>query len=254
MVMPGGHLIIRDGAQSLLVNTGCPVSMGTRPSLVFLDHEIAVLQRYQGLTVAQWSEIIGLNIDGILGSDVLGRHSVVIDPDRGRMVFDEKLAPESQAQAIPVSTVAGLPVLAVGLAGARVQLLLHTGATLSCLRDSDTKDYPCIAVVRDCYPGLGEFTTELRQVPLLFGGQRINLDCGLMPAPLEQALHAVQVAGVVGANLLQQFALAWGPNFQELSIVERRDAATPLHPAPSAMPRPHYGTSTTRPANLLRSL
>ena len=254
MMMPGGHLIIRHGDQSLLVNTGCPVSMGIRPTLMFLGREIAVLQRYQGLTVSQWSEIIGLNIDGVLGSDVLGRHAAIIDPERRRVVFDEKLPPGSQAQAVPVSTVAGLPVLALGLAGARVQLLLHTGATLSCLRDSDTKDYPCVAVVRDCYPGIGEFTTELRQVPLLFGGQRMNLDCGLMPAPLEQALRAVQVAGVVGANLLEQFAVAWGPHFQELSIVERRDAARPIHPAPYAMPRPHYGTSPTSPANLLRSL
>lgn len=238
MQMPGGHLIIRHNALSLLVNTGCPVSMGTRPSLLFPDREIPVLERYHGVTVPQWGEIIGVHIDGLLGSDVLGRYAVAIDPEAARVTFDGKRAARSRARVAPLSVVAGLPVIDVGLGGRRMRVLLHTGATLSCLRDVDTKDYPCVGVVRDCYPGLGEFTTELRRVPLSFGDQPVHLECGLIPAELERALRAVGVSGVVGTNLLQDFALAWGPHFSDLGMVARRTVDPPIHPAADEMPRP----------------
>jgi hypothetical protein len=226
MLMPGGHLVILHDGQSLLLNTGCPVSMGTRPSFAFLDREIPVLQRYHGMSVAQWSEIIGVNIDGLLGSDVLGRYAVAIDPEVGRVIFDENPFPGLRACVAPSSTVAGLPVLEVGLGGRRIRVLFHTGATLSCLRDADTNRLPCVGVSRDYYPELGEFATELRRVPFLFGDQQVSLVCGLMPYGLERALGAVNVTGLVGTNLVREFALAWSPGFRDLSLV-RRTAATP---------------------------
>ena len=228
----------------MLVNTGCPVSMGTGPSFVFLGHEIPVLQRYHDLTVPQWSEVIGVHIDGLLGSDVLARYAVVIDSEAGRASFDEVRA-KPQGRKVPLSVVAGLPVIEVGLGGGRLRVLLHTGATLSCLRDSDTKDYACVAVARDCYPGVGEFTTELRRVPLLFGDQPVNLECGLIPAELDRALRAVGVSGVVGTNLLQEFAVSWGPRFSELGLMARRTASPPVSPAAYAMPRPVESDSFT---------
>jgi hypothetical protein len=72
-----------------------------------------------------------------------------------------------------------MPVVEVGLAGSKLRLLFHTGATLSCLREVDTRALRCVGVARDYYPGLGEFTTELRQVTLMFGDQQVSLECGL---------------------------------------------------------------------------
>ncbi len=225
MAMPSGHLVICHAAQTLLVNTGCPVSIGTRPSFAFLDQEIPVLERYHGMTVAQWSEIIGINIDGVLGSDFLGRRTVTIDPDAGRVVFDGD-PPGLRAATVPVDTVAGMPVLQIRLAQERLRVLLHTGATLSCLRDVDIQDQQPLGVVRDRYPGLGEFTTELRRVPLGFGDQVVSLECGVMPAPLERALSVADVHGVVGTNLFRTHTLGWSQRFSGLRLAARETIAT----------------------------
>lgn len=244
MEMPAGHLVIHDTDQALLLNTGCPVSMGTRPSIRFLDREIPVLQRYHGMTVAQWGEVIGVRLDGLLGSDVLGRHAVAIDPEAATVVFDGDGAPEGRS--LRLETVAGMPVVEVGIAGRKLRLLFHTGATLSCLRDADTRSLPCVGVVRDCYPGMGEFTTELRRVPLLFGDQPVNLECGLMPAELDRVLRPVDVHGVVGTNLLDSFAVSWGSRFSQLSLVARHIVIVPAHPAPSESPHPTAYPSVRR--------
>lgn len=245
--MSGGHLLICDNGQTLLLNTGCPVSMGTRQFFVLLGRQIPVLQRYQGMTVAQWSEIIGINIDGVLGSDVLGRHSVAIDPSAGQVVFDGDSLPGARGRVVPLDTVAGMPVVNVGFGGGRLRMLLHTGATLSCLRDVDTKSLTCVGVVRDCYPGLGEFTTELRRVPLLFGDQPVNLECGLMPAELERALRPADVHGVVGTNLLESFAVQWGAGFTELSLAALPVTAPVVNPE-YEMPQPIHHTPSPRAA------
>jgi hypothetical protein len=227
MEMREGHLILRHDAQALLLNTGCPVSIGRRLSFEFLDREIPALQRYQGMTVEQWSEVIGINIDVVLGSDVLGRYAVAIDPEAGGVVFDDDGAPP-HARGARLETVAGMPVVEVGLAGGRRRVLFHTGATLSCLRDVDTRDHPCVGVARDSYPGLGEFATELRQVPLVFGDQRVSLECGQLPAPLERALRTTEIDGIVGTNLLRMFSVEWGSRFSELRLAARGTFTAPV--------------------------
>lgn len=230
MEMGRGHLVVYQEAQAMLLNTGCPVSMGRRPSFQFLDREIPALQRYHGMTVQQWSEVIGINIDVVLGSDVLGRYAVAIDPEARQVVFDDDAA-RPHARGAPLETVAGMPVVGVGLAGGRRRLLFHTGAVLSCLRDVDTRDHPCVGVARDSYPGLGEFATELRQVPLVFGDQPVSLECGQLPAPLERALRTTAIDGIVGTNLLRTFAVAWGPRFSELRLAARDTFTAPVRPA-----------------------
>jgi hypothetical protein len=221
---PGGHLIVRHGAHTLLLDTGSPVSLGRRSTYRFLDRETAVLLRYQGMTMEQWSERIGVNLDGLLGCDVLGRHAVTIDPEAGHVVFDEDPAPPCTGS-IPLWTVAGMPVVEVEMAGRKLRALFHTGATLSCLREVDIRAQRCVGVARDCYPGLGEFTTELRQVTLTFGDQQVSLECGLLPSAIEQALRPVDVHGIVGTDLLRAFAVGWGPGFNELRLLARSASA-----------------------------
>ena len=225
--MPGGHLILRHDDHTLLLATGSPVSMGRRPTYRFLDREIPVLLRYQGMTMEQWSESIGVNIDVLLGCDVLGRHAVTIDPEASHVVFDEDTA-RPCAHIAPLWTVAGMPVVEIGLAGRKLRALLHTGATLSCLREVDIRAQRCVGVARDCYPGLGEFTTELRQVTLMFGDQQVSLECGLLPPAIEQALRPVDVHGIVGTDLLRAFGVGWGPGFSELRLVALPVSA-PVH-------------------------
>jgi len=227
MELREGHLLIRHDAQALLLNTGCPVSIGSRPSFQFLDREIPALQRYHGMTVQQWSEVIGINIDVVLGSDVLGGSAVAIDPEAGRVVFDED-ADRPHARGARLETVAGMPVVEVGLTGGKRRLLFHTGATLSCLRDVDTRAHPCVGVARDSYPGLGEFATELRQVPFVFGDQSVSLECGQLPAPLERALRATHIDGIVGTNLLRTFSVGWGSRFSELRLAARDTFTAPV--------------------------
>ena len=216
--MPGGHLILRHDGHTLLLATGSPVSMGRQTTYRFLDREIPVLRRYQGMTMEQWSESVGVNVDALLGCDVLGRHAVTIDPEAGEVVFDED-PPRRSWGVAPLGTVAGMPVVEVRLAGRKLRALFHTGATLSCLREVDSRMQRCVGLARDCYPGLGEFTTVLRAVTLMIGDREVGLECGILPPAIEQALRPVDVHGIVGTDLLRAFAVGWGAGFSELRLV-----------------------------------
>ena len=230
--MRGGHLLIRHAAQTMLLDTGSPVSIGYRPSCHLLDREIPLSRQYQGMTMEQWSETIGVRIDVLLGSDVLGRFAVTIDADAGDVVFDG--APLGRhAGAAPLHTVAGLPTAVIRTAGRKVRALLHTGATVSCLREADLAPHRAVGVVRDYYPGVGEFATELRLVPLMFGDQPVHLECGRLPPTIEAALSPLGLHGIVGTNLLRTFSIGWGPGYSGLFLAPRRQPAAPLGFAPS---------------------
>lgn len=220
----GGHLILRHDAQVLLLDTGSPVSVGPGPSWRFLGRDFPVQSRYNEMTTEELSEMLGTPIDVLLGADVLGQFRVTIDTETSRVAFgdDEWLA---GARVLPLHTVGGLPVVDVTLAGRSRRILLHTGATVSCLASGDTGPYPCVGTARDFYPGLGEFATELRVVPISFGSHTDELECGSMPPALERALFMVGVHGLLGTNLLRSFKLGWSPGFREMRLLRHTAAA-----------------------------
>jgi len=222
--MVGGHLIIEAEGQALLLDTGSPVSVGRETTSRFQGREFPVLPRYNGMTTESLSETIGARIDALLGADVLSWFTVDIDPETSRVAFGRD-STMPRAQVVPMKRVGGIPVLKIEVAGKAFPALLHTGATVSCLRGADTRPFPFVGIARDCYPGLGEFATELRRVPLLIGGLAIRLVCGVLPPVLEQALIRVGVCGLVGTDLLRSFRVGWSPGFTELHLLARRVSA-----------------------------
>jgi hypothetical protein len=220
----GGHLILRHDAQVLLLDTGSPVSVGRGSPWRFLGRDFPIQSRYNGMTTEELSETLGTQIDVLLGADVLAQFRVTIDTETSRVAFgdDEWLA---GARVLPLHTVGGLPVVDVSLAGRSRRMLLHTGATVSCLASGDTGPYPCVGTARDFYPGLGEFATELRVVPITFGSHTDELECGSLPTALERALLMVGVHGLVGTNLLRSFKLGWSPGFHEMRLLRHTAAA-----------------------------
>ena len=226
VVVLGGHVILRQGDQVLLLDTGSPVSVGQRSTCRFLGRDFPVQSTYNGMTTDQLSETLGTHIDVLLGADVLAQFRVSIDTETCRVAFgdDQWL---TGAKVLPLHSVGGIPVVDVTVAGKARRMLLHTGATVSCLRGADTRPYPCTGVARDFYPGLGEFATELRLVPITFGNQVDELECGSLPPVLERALLMVGVHGLVGTNLLRTFKLGWSPGFYEMRLLRHAAPVVP---------------------------
>ena len=231
----GGHFFIRHDGLTLLLDTGSPVSVGQRSPYRFLGRDVAVVRQYNDMTIPDLSEIVRTRVDMLLGADVLSRYAVAIDPEAGRVTFgSDPRAPRPRP--VPLEVIGGIPVVNVSLAGRPRRVLLHTGASLSCLRDTDTRTYRSVGVARDNYPGLGEFATELRRVPMSIGDQPLTLVCGSLPPVLEQSLVRVRVHGIVGTNLLRSYKLGWAPGFCTLLLWPRRVSAGPGERLLAAVP------------------
>lgn len=218
--MVGGHLLIDDEGQTLLLDTGSPVSVGRGTARCFHGREFPVLQRYNGMTTDSLSETIGTHIDALLGTDVLSWFPVDIDPETQRVTFGWQDAMPG-AQLVPLMRVGGLPVVEIEMAGKSLRTLLHTGATVSCFPSALTRPFPFAGIARDNYPGLGEFATELRRIPLTLGGLAVKLVCGVLPPVLEHALSRTGISGLVGTDMLRAFRVGWSPGFTELRLLAR---------------------------------
>jgi hypothetical protein len=238
----GGHVLLRQGDQVLLLDTGSPVSVGQQTPCRFLGRDFPVQSTYNGMTTDALSEMLGTHIDVLLGADVLAQFGVSIDTETCRVAFgDDPWL--TGAKRLPLHSVGGIPVVDVTLAGKARRLLLHTGATVSCLMSTDIRPYPCTGIARDVYPGLGEFATELRLVPITFGNQVEELECGSLPAVLQRALLMVGVHGLVGTNLLRTFKLGWSPGFHEMRLL--RHAELPTDGRPKGLPTVGVGRTVT---------
>jgi hypothetical protein len=84
-------------------------------------------------------------------------------------------------------------------------MFVDTGAKLSYVERSITAKHSPVGKEKDFHPGIGEFETQVFEIPFQLGGQQFNLRCGVLPKLLEKALLVTGSKGIIGTELYQKF-------------------------------------------------
>jgi hypothetical protein len=121
------------------------------------------------------SELVGIDCRGLLGADVFGCFDQIIDLPGGRLTLDSGEL-EHPGHAIELGEFMGIPIIPVTVAGKTFRLFFDTGAQVSYLQDDALETFPSAGVMRDFYPGFGEFETETHNVPISLG-PLVDLSC-----------------------------------------------------------------------------
>jgi len=86
-------------------------------------------------------------------------------------------------------------------------MYVDTGAKLSYVDKTIAAKLSPVGKEKDFYPGMGEFETQVFDVPFKLGKKHFQLRCGLLPDLLETALLVTGKHGIIGAELYQQFII-----------------------------------------------
>ncbi len=212
-----GHLIARIENATVLIDTGLPISMGTMGTWYFLNQVHELSPSYMGVSPEYISRMVGTRVDIILGSDIIRNLDVLIELDKERITFCTGYLRGTREE-IPLADFMGIPITTVTIGDTLCDAFIDTGARLSYVDSTLISSLSPIGIEKDFYPGMGEFETQVFQVPVQIGHQKFSLRCGVLPVLLEKALFVTEKRGIIGAELFKKFQVHLAFILQSMSL------------------------------------
>jgi len=197
-----GHLIAQIGDTRALLDTGAPLSFGNG-ALTLLERPVPLLDTALGVTPEYITGKVGTRVDALLGTDVLGRLYFEVDCAAGTCTFDDQAAAFDGCR-VPLVSMLGTPVAMASIGGAEVRMVVDTGAQFGYLRDTYLQGRRSLGPRDDFHPILGDYTTEVFEVPVTLGDTTMNLAFGRMPPGVALMMDLANAEGDFGTDLFHR--------------------------------------------------
>ncbi len=221
------HIIAVIGGKRALIDTGSPISIGDSPEIVILGQSYSLEKKLLDLDVKQIGELAKIDINVLLGMDILSKFIFYISPGlRGMICSEFFINFTDKMQDVPVAYSGTIPVLDVTVEGVNLKMLFDTGAKLSYLNRGFFSDGKVLGVKEDFYPGVGEFSTAVYNIPLEIRGNKLDFVCGDPPEWLQKNLYSLKCNGILGADILRYFNIQFNFKNNRIWLVEKPQVAT----------------------------
>ncbi|MBS1797570.1 MAG: hypothetical protein JSS81_27350 [Acidobacteria bacterium] len=199
-------LIKSEGGERILIDTGSPATIGSNSRLIFAGREYDIATEYIGVTTKTLGELLGTEIDALVGADILSEYKILIDYAGGRLTLDRK-AIEFSGESCALEYFMGIPIIELEIGGKAVKCFLDTGAKLSYLDPGLLAGRNPVGEERDFYPGLGTFTTATYLVETTLGATRFPVRYGELPPLLQMSLMTGGAGGIIGSDIFNHFVV-----------------------------------------------
>ena len=213
-----GHIVVCAGGERLLIDTGAPSSTGSSSPLGFAGGEFSVEECYLEVSPESLSKSIGTQIDALVGTDILNRYDILIDPAAHRFVLTEGELPLAGGL-LELDSFMGIPILEAATGGETVRMFFDTGAKLSYLDSELTDRLEPVGTATDFYPGVGEFSTNAYDVVIDLASEKVVLRVGNLPELLRTALMVSATKGVLGTAILKTHKVVYAPRRQRMALL-----------------------------------
>jgi len=204
-----GVPVIEVEGNKVLVDTGCPLTFGNVGNLEIMGRERSIHETLDGyINVNHIAELVGENIDVMMGRDILADYCVSWDYKKGEMMFcDEACEEMNGALEIlrPGMFTKQVGVLVeMNVAGNNLMTIIDTGARISYLMPEFNEGQAAVRVEEDYNPMYGGvFRTNIYNLNTRIGDLEKTMEYGDMPEGCKRDLSMVNVQAVIGRDLFE---------------------------------------------------
>lgn len=202
-----GHLLISDNGNTILVDTGSPLTIHKENSLAFLGRERRVHTSMSGNDVKAISSLAGIEFSTLLGMDIMSEYRVVFDYQNLELTFLDREEPEMAGDVLPLYNVAGASVVDVEMNGRSLKMAVDTGAPLSYVDNFVTDRLEPCGEKEDFHPIAGRYVTKVYELEGAVGGKPFNGLYGNLPMKLGLPLNMFGINGVIGYDFFKSFKI-----------------------------------------------
>ena len=202
------HFIATIDGKRVLIDTGSPMSLSDGIEFNLMGKQYRFPRQVAQFNIKEISELIGLDIDVLIGTDVLLDHNCAIIYSERRAVFFNR-HDVFHGKTIQIQAIMGVPVVNININGNNHRAFLDSCAKLSYVSKSVAESFPEVGDEEDFYPMIGRFITKTYDVAVSFGGAMLNLKCGVLPQTLSSLLSVTGVDAIIGVEIFNYFDISF---------------------------------------------
>jgi len=203
-----GHAIIYVEDNIILIDTGSPSTIHSEKSIEFNGISFNTSTNQLGVTTEQVSDLLGMTITTLMGTDILSQFVVQFDYQYNTVVFDPEQNPRtSKTVILPFTTILGVPSISLSVGSNPITAFLDSGAKLSYLTSKVTESYQMEDIVEDFHPAIGRFETPTYRIHTSVGGLEFLGLYGNLPSTLSPLLSMQSIDGIIGCDLFMSFVV-----------------------------------------------
>jgi len=211
------HLYLSLEDQLWLFDTGAPQSFGEGEKLAILGKEFPIASSFMGLDANKVSEHAGVEMQGLLGADIINHFDYRIDVQNESIEISEDSIELGQSP-LQIKEFMGIPILTAEIGEAEYSMFFDSGAQYSYFQDDELSSFPPLGKVSDFYPGVGPFETDTFSVPMTIGSVDISTQCGKLPDLLAMTLSMADTSGIIGNELPLDRVVTYSPKRNLISF------------------------------------
>ena len=203
-----GHLILEDNGIKVLVDTGCPVTIGKDTHIDFMGQQYPCSTDFFGKGIPEISALMGYDVDVLMGLDLIVQFYVQTDYEKKEITFSTGI--------IPFESICNVPIIQGGMGevcvdlfvkGKCVRLALDTGAKISYIDEAFTDGETIIETRDDFNPLIGKFSTPIYVMESSIGNQLFSVNFGKLPSVLARPLKMIGIYGAIGFDLFNNYTV-----------------------------------------------
>ena len=200
------HIII-DDEQGLLIDTGSPVSFHSSGTIKLCGQNINVPTSIMEVSNAYLQENISTDIQGLIGTDIISRHTTLFNLQRGEdfIFMDDDADYSTRIQSFSLMGLYGI-VMCVG--DKIVKMIFDTGAPVSYIKSSLNEQHTIIRQTNDFSPSFGNFKADIFKIfTVIKSGcpaEEMEFGCA---KEVDRVLSLMGVDGIIGTELLKHYRI-----------------------------------------------
>ena len=201
-----GHMIVPIGDRYGLIDTGSPSSISSLPFELF-GHRHSPPSNMMGITMEKISELSGIQIDILIGCNILSQQDIRIRWSEQRLDWGNNLP--DYPLTMELKTLKGLPIFPLTIGSIVTKAIFDTGAHLSYIDPTLVVGKATWGKRNDFSPFVGTFTVSTYMMPTALDKSPINIEYGIFPESLQAILGSAftesKASAVIGTQLLDYF-------------------------------------------------
>ena len=200
-----GHLLISDNGNTILVDTGSPITVHSKTNLSFMDRDFKVHTSIMGNRISDLSSLVGISFTTLLGMDILSQYRVVFDYKNQQITFQTEEEPGLEGTSYPLIDVMGSKAIRMNMKGQPLTMVLDTGAPLSYVDAAVTENLEPVGEKEDFHPIAGRYTTRIYELEAEIDDKKFTGTYGNLPAMMRMSLKLGGLDGIIGYDFFQSF-------------------------------------------------
>jgi hypothetical protein len=196
-----GHIILLDNNQKILLDTGCPATIGRQNTLEFMGRQHQCKTSVAGIGIDNISRLMNYNVDALMGMDLIKQYYLKIEYNNKSVTFSEDEIPFSPICSTPIINEMGAISIALSVKGDNVRLALDTGAKISYIGKTFTQNEAATDTKSDFNPMIGNFETPIYNLNASIEGIVFPVKFGNLPGMYAMQMKMMGLDGAIGYDL-----------------------------------------------------